>query len=617
MVQLFSKHNLRLLLATCCLCASLTPDRLRAAEPQEEETLALFSAWQEGAGGVTRSPKPLSQTAENVTVITAAEISALNAHTLADVLDMVPGLQLSHNGGPGIIAYTHIQSTSFEHVLLLLDGVPFTNLGSNFSDVSAIPARIIERVEILKGPASTAWGSALGGVINVITKVPERDRGLSGAASATIGSRTTTDNGLELSGSANRLGYYLSAGFLGSNGLVPYTGINSSNYHGRLTWELPNQGQLFAQATGLFSRQGDLYVPQMPYDLTQQDDKRQINALFGLRQPLTERLELAISGFHTFNRQESAYYNISDGAVWWGQAADLPKAFATEITLGGAVSLTWRGDQHLLAAGGDYRHLEITGNSVDTTNYSPYSRKADRWGLFLNDTISLGRFSLTPGLRFDRPQTAPDQFSASLGATWQVSDHTLLRAYVGKGYGMPVLVPQYDQRPTKILTTQLGVENTSIPYLWLKATLFRNMTWGADIEQQLAQGTEIEIKTKPVFHTSVGAGWTYTGTHRTSDGTPVHSDKPTQTLKLSLAYNDGTFRSMLTGRHIFWNNTADDNGKNGLIWDLHLGATLFQQENTALELFFSGRNLFNSRYYSSDLFPSVGRWFEGGMRVKF
>ncbi|QOX77799.1 TonB-dependent receptor [Trichlorobacter lovleyi] len=609
------QHSLRVVLSAIFLIAWLAPALLQAAETPDEDTLDLFTAWREETASATRSPKPLSQTAENVSVVTAREIKALNAHTLADVLDLVPGLQLSHNGGPGIVAYPMIQGASFEHVLLLLDGIPLTNVGSNFSDVSTIPARIIERVEIVKGPASTAWGSALGGVINVITKSPERERAVSGTATASIGDRSTSDSSLELSGSSNRLGYYLSAGFLGSDGLVPFTSINSSTYHGRLTWDLPNQGQLYTQFNGTFSRQGDLYVPS--YDLTQQDDKRLLNVLVGLRQPLTERLELAISGYHTFLRQESAYYNISDGVVWWGQSPDLPKAFATESSLGGTASLTWRGEQQLLVLGADYRHLEITSNSVDTYTYSPYSRQANRWGLFLNDTITLGSVSITPGVRLDHPQTAPHQFSASLGATWQVTDNTLLRAYLARGYGMPVLTPQYDPRPTKILSAQIGAENTSIPYLWLKASLFRNMTWGADTEQQLAQGTELEVKTKPVFHTALGAGWTYADTHRTSDGATVHGDKPTQTLKLSLSYDDSIFRGMLTGRHIFWNNAPDDHGKNGLIWDLHLGATLFQHENTALELFFSGRNLFNSRYYSRDVFPNVGRWFEGGLRVKF
>ncbi len=614
MTLLFPRHSLRAVLMALGLIACLAPGLLCAAQGDEDETLELFSAWQAGASGATRSPKPLSQTAENVTVVTAAEVAALNAHTLADILDTVPGLQLSHNGGPGIIAYSQIQSSSFQHVLLLLDGIPLTSIGSNFSDVSAIPARIIERVEIIKGPASTAWGSALGGVINVITKTPERDRSFSGIAAASIGSRTTSDSSLELSGSVKRLGYYLSAGFLGSDGLVPTTRIDNNNFHGRLTWELPGQGQLFAQVNSTNARQGDLYA--LPYDLRQQDDKRLINALAGLRQPLTERLELAVSGYHIYQRQWSAYYNISDGAPWWGQAPDLPKSFATESSLGATASLTWRGDQHLLTAGGDYRHLEITGNSIDSTNYSPYSRKADRWGLFLNDTITMGRFSITPGLRFDRPQTSPDQFSASLGATWQVSDSTLLRAYVAKGYGMPLL--QYvDAVPAKILTTQVGVENSSIPYLWLKATLFRNMTWGDTTEQRLSQGAELELRTKPLFHTSLGAGWTYTDTHRTNDGSQVHY-APRNTLKLLLRYDDQTYRALLTGSHINWNSMAGDNPRyGGLIWDLHLGATLYQRENRALELFFSGRNLFNTGQYPYDMVPTPGRWFEGGIRVKF
>ena len=113
MVLSFFRHRLQVVLALLCLCIWLVPALLHAAEA-EEDTLGLFSAWQEeDAGGATRSPKPLSQTAENVTVITSAEIAHLNAHTLADVLDTVPGLQLSHNGGPGIIAYTSLLSGKF------------------------------------------------------------------------------------------------------------------------------------------------------------------------------------------------------------------------------------------------------------------------------------------------------------------------------------------------------------------------------------------------------------------------------------------------------------------------------------------------------------------------
>jgi vitamin B12 transporter len=129
-------------------------------------------------------------------------------------------------------------------------------------------------------------------------------------------------------------------------------------------------------------------------------------------------------------------------------------------------------------------------------------------------------------------------------------------------------------------------------------------------------GSELEVRTKPVFNTSLGAGWTFTETNRTSDGTQALGN-PKQTLKLVLRYDNSTLRGVLTGRHINWNAATEDNGKNALIWDLHLGATLYKREENSLELFFSGRNLFNSNFYQRDVFPSVGRWFESGMRMNF
>jgi vitamin B12 transporter len=53
------------------------------------------------------------------------------------------------------------------------------------------------------------------------------------------------------------------------------------------------------------------------------------------------------------------------------------------------------------------------------------------------------------------------------------------------------------------------------------------------------------------------------------------------------------------------------------LWDLHLGATLLKRENSSLEIFFSGHNLFNGSHFQDEVKPNTGRWFEGGMRVRF
>ena len=607
-----AQYSIIRILSALCLALAMLPC-VAAWGEETDETLGLFSAWQEQASTASRAPKPLSQTAENVTVVTAAEIEALNAHTLADVLDTIPGIQIQHNGGPGITAYTFIQSIDFIHTQVFVDGVSITNLASGFSDVSLIPAHIIERIEIVKGAASSAWGQALGGVINVITKSPERGRPISGTASASIGERTTTDDSLELSGTRNRLGYYLSGSFLGSNGVLPNTKIDANRAYAKLTYDLPNHGLLWATYFYTHANMGDLHAPA--YDLNEKPDKLFMLGSLGVRYPLGERLELEVSGHHTYNRFDTSYFNISDGAPWSPQP-DLPTSIVKEQVSGASAKLIWRGDDNLLVAGSDYHHLEVYNNSSDGSTISPFSRRVERWGTYLNDTATLGPVSVTTGVRFDHTQTAGDQFSSSLGATWQLTDKTLLRAYTARGYGLPVL-GLTDSPSVKIWTTQVGAESSALPYIWVKGTLFRNQTWGDTVEQHMALGTELEVRTNPIWNTSLGAGYTFTDTTRTRDGSEVN-DFPRHTVQLALRYNDKTYRGVLTGRHIFWNSDPSENGHyGGLIWDLHLGAILLKRENSSLEVFFSGHNLFNGAQYYFDQILSTPRWFEGGMKVRF
>ncbi|WP_191966170.1 TonB-dependent receptor plug domain-containing protein [Oryzomonas japonica] len=605
------QHTINTFLVVLCLALGVLPSLAWGEEA--DETLGLFSAWQEEASTSSRAPKPLSQTAENVTVVTAPEIEALNAHTLADVLDTIPGIQVQHNGGPGVSAYTFIQSIDFIHTQVFVDGVSITNLGSGFSDTSLIPAHIIERIEIVKGAASSAWGQALGGVINVITKSPERGRTIGGAATASIGEQTTADTSLELSGTGNRFGYYLSGSYLGSDGLFSNTQINSNRAYAKLTYDLPNHGQIWATYFSTRADMGDLYA--VPYDLKERQEKRFTVGSVGLRYPIGERLELEIMGHHSFNRNDASYFNISDGATWSFQTG-LPTGIVKEQVSGASAKLVWRGDDNLLVVGSDYNHLEQYNNSSDGSTVSPFNRKVERWGVFLNDTLTLGPMSLTPGVRVDHTQTAGDQFSPALGATWQLTDSTLLRAYTARGYGLPVL-GLTDSPSVKIWTTQVGAESSAIPYVWVKGTLFRNQTWGDTVKQHMALGAELEARTTPIWNTSLGAGYTFTDTTRTSDGNEVN-DFARHTVQVALRYNDKTYRGVLTGRHVFWNSRPDENGRyGGLTWDLHLGAVLFKREQNSLELFFSGHNLFNASQYETYLIPNTGRWFEGGMRVRF
>jgi vitamin B12 transporter len=185
-----------------------------------------------------------------------------------------------------------------------------------------------------------------------------------------------------------------------------------------------------------------------------------------------------------------------------------------------------------------------------------------------------------------------------------------------------------DINAESVWASQVGIESSAIPYLWFKETLFRNETWNVlatdpltgatDLERHIALGSETEFRTTPMHNTSLGAGYTFTDTTRTSDGAQV-KDVPRHTLQLALRYDDhSVFRALLTGRHIWWNSDPSENGRYyGLIWDLHLGATLLKRENSSLELFVSGHNLFNNSQYLNQFYPNPGRWYDGGLKVSF
>jgi vitamin B12 transporter len=71
---------------------------------------------------------------------------------------------------------------------------------------------IIDRIEVIKGPASSAWGSSLGGLINIITKAAGTTRTPSGALQVSYGEAGSLDAGAHLSGKTGPLGYFLFAG---------------------------------------------------------------------------------------------------------------------------------------------------------------------------------------------------------------------------------------------------------------------------------------------------------------------------------------------------------------------------------------------------------------------
>ena len=119
----------------------------------------------------SRQPQRMNELLSDTSVIAREEIEAAAQTSLPELLARQPGIEFTSNGGPGSNSSVFIRGTNGEHTLVLVDGMRINSATLGTTSLSRIPTSQIERIEILRGPASALYGSeAMGGVIQIFTK---------------------------------------------------------------------------------------------------------------------------------------------------------------------------------------------------------------------------------------------------------------------------------------------------------------------------------------------------------------------------------------------------------------------------------------------------------------
>ena len=167
-----------------------------------------------------RLPATLSETGSSVWVVDESLIKARGYLQLTDVLTSVPGLTINQNGTFGGQASARIRGAGGEQTLVLLDGVMINDVsapGGGFN-VGTFDVSDVARVEVLKGPQSTLWGSdAIGGVVNIVSKTPEV--GFNADVGVMVGSFGTMQNHVALSGGNDVGDFRLSYNDIATDGI--------------------------------------------------------------------------------------------------------------------------------------------------------------------------------------------------------------------------------------------------------------------------------------------------------------------------------------------------------------------------------------------------------------
>jgi vitamin B12 transporter len=167
----------------------------------------------------TRLPTPRGEVASAVTVITAEEIRRRQYRSVSQALRSVPGVHVVQTGGPGQQTSVFMRGANSNHTLVLIDGIEATDPSSPAGavDFSNLWLDNVERIEVVRGPQSTLYGSdAIGGVIHIHTR---RGAGpLHGGGRLEGGSDSTFNQQASAAGATERLNYSLGVTHIDTDG---------------------------------------------------------------------------------------------------------------------------------------------------------------------------------------------------------------------------------------------------------------------------------------------------------------------------------------------------------------------------------------------------------------
>jgi vitamin B12 transporter len=640
----------RLLAASCLGTALLATPNIGAAQeeqsslmPSKDELLMFWDEKELYVQTATRSEKPINQVVENMTVITAKDIEAMNANSVSQILARVPGLfvnsQLNDFNSSSMM---QIQGSEARHDTVLLDGMPINLPAEGSAETTFIPVRIIERIEIIKGAASSAWGSALGGVVNIITRSTGDNNTPNGSIGASWGKNSSRNFDADLRGKNGPVGYYLYAGQQGSDGLVNSRDFQRSSVFGKF-FLTPNRDLDITVSGGYsdpYQNMGDL--PALGVRGTAPMRYHFVNGTIEYR----ATPELTVRGGAFQFKRDSAlpFFFLSDGSLMMQGAYD-------EENVGGNLRATWSSGINTLTVG-----VEANRSTLDqTTTIGPLfqsfgypaaiinSSANNRYGLFGNDTIEFGSLAVTPGFRYDHDDIIGSFYSPSIGLTYELGEHTVARTSVARGFTSPPLgwskgkgfnfTGNPDIKSEYGWSYQAGLESGIADLVNLKGTLFYNDTRnGISLEKVagvktvfnrqdvIRKGYELEADTLPFYNVSLKLGHAYSRTTwDTAQPGYAGPSYDTYSVLAGIKYDDRhSITALLSTTFVYWNYDISQGSEDTtFIWDLTATKKFRLDDWNSLETFVTVHNIFSGNNYSSSTYPNPGRWVEGGLRLKF
>ncbi|MBX6423112.1 TonB-dependent siderophore receptor [Thermosulfurimonas sp. F29] len=390
----------------------------------------------------TKTPHPLEEVPVETYIITQKDIESSSSQTVSDLLRYVPGIFVRDEDAPGISAWRAlIRGLGFNegYGLILLDGerVRGEGMGDSGIGLNQIPPQMIERIEIVEGPASVLYGSdALAGVVNIITKeIPERTiYGFEGG----YGSYDTNLQYLYWGTREDPWGLLLQVAREESE-MGAYGVKNNRNedyerqsFMAKWTYKL---GEGLLAGLKMSVQQDERHTDYRTQDtfVVRKAWKYRISPY--LKFTLSNDSELFVRAYY-YDWKFTAHSRGTDPYPYALYRGDMYYR-VVESRYTKPV-----GELHLLTVGAEYRNEEL--------DYTFSHRKMDIYSIYLQDELELfwkKPFNLVLGSRLDHHSVYGTEICPKVSLLFKVTPDLRLRASIGRGFKAPTIRQAFYTEP--------------------------------------------------------------------------------------------------------------------------------------------------------------------------
>ena len=443
----------------------------------------------------TRNPLPGRELGASVIVLQRNDIEAKGAQTLGELLRGLPGVTIRRSGGAGANSEILIRGDKGGHTLIMVDGVEFADVSSieKNLDIGDLPLHDVERIEIVKGPHSVAYGaSGLSGIVHIITRRPQA--GVQSAVGVSLGSYETYGAHARVASQQGKFGVIASVSGLDTKGYS----MTASRDDGEADGYQRKDGSLRLQYGSNQTYHADLLLKGAEsranidaggndddpnYTVNRQDFNLQLTQKLRPSDEFETRLATAVTQSDRKFLDDPDNFSPSHEETWQRaryrgerRSADLSQLIKLSEHQTLTASIQWLRDAAQIKTDAVYQGFEFSSELPEQHIEESSYALQHQWGF-------LDRFFGQWGLRtlnnsdFGKKTVGQAAFNVQL-----VPAATTLRVNLGRGFKTPSLyqlrAPIYgneDLRPEYVRSEELGLEQT-LGNVQLSLTGFQNRT---------------------------------------------------------------------------------------------------------------------------------------------